>query len=1339
MKKLIITLIYLLFALNTFPIYFKHIGMKDGLSQLSVMSIYQDELGRMWFGTLEGISMYDGENTVSFKPSGFNNRTPPENGLKGNYNRFITGNKSGNIYFLSDNSFMVYNNRMQQFNCLRESGVTTVSAYKETIWIGINDSVCTWNPVQEQPVLVCQLANKHQRALKIQIGSDNKCWIGTGAGLYMKDHNQPLTCIIPSEDICDIFEDSGNNLWIATRTNGVYKREPNGTIIRYQHNVTDPNSLSDNQVRSFAEDNFGNIWIGTFNGLNKYNVRTNQFTLYTKDTLPGSLTHTSVFAVYKDNQGSIWVGTYYGGVHYFNPETDIFTFYSENITRNDCLSFPYVGHMAEDKDNNIWICTEGGGLNFFDRKTKKFTHFLAGNTSQSVPHNNLKGICYSAKYNKLYIGTYTGGLSIYDISTKKFRNLYTENPSYAEIAGNIVNQVNLYKDQYLMLLTRKGILKMDLKTEKITPLFEKGNSYTGFNFTIDSKEYIWISTGWYVLKINLKDETDQKKFYYGKDGLGHFSVTKIIEDRKGRIFLGTQGSGIYCYNEHANNFTGYTAEKDLLQSNYCYNIAESVQGYLVISGDKGLTFLNPDRKIVKAVDLETALPISGINNGCGLLVCRNGEIFTGGIDGVASFFEQELFSAAKEYRLYFSGLYINNEIVYPNDQNKVLTEAFPYTKKIELTHRQNNLIFSFTSNNYINTLKKTAYEYKLEGFDTKWIQGNSKNIAYTNLNPGSYVLTVREKQYDPNVQPQSIKMEVVIHSPFYATPLFYFLYLIIIIGIIYSIIRFKQSQLLLQTSLEFERKEKEQIEELNQAKLQFFSNISHEFRTPLTLIISQLELLLQSSSLAPYLYNKLLKVYKNTYQMRNLIGELLDFRKLEQGHVTLKVCEQNIIPFLKEIYLSFYEYAASRSITYQFSAPNEEVLCWYDGKQMQKVFYNLLSNAFNYSKANGSIDVVVEDNGHEIIIKVIDTGIGINKESLNKIFDCFYQADNNLSGASKAPGTGIGLSLTKSIVELHHGNIQVESTPGYGSIFIVRLQKGRTHFSDSECVFSEPENNLLQLNSMPDIPVLDQEKSSETPLIENEVTHTVLIVEDNEELLVILHSLFAPIYRVVLARNGKEGLTKAAQEKPDIIVSDVMMPEMSGIEMCLKIKNDFNLCHIPVILLTALTSAEQSIEGLQRGADDYISKPFNAKVLIARCNNLIRNRIILQKKFKNQENFNTQSLASNPIDQKFLDSVNAIIEKNLNNTDFDMNILARELALSRSSLYSKFKALTGITPNDFVLNCKLKRAALMLKNNPDLQITEISDQLGFGSARYFSRCFKAQFEVTPMEYRKKEE
>lgn len=1340
MRKLVITLFYILSVINVYPIYFKHIGIQEGLSQLSVMSIYQDDLGRMWFGTREGISMYDGDQTVSFKPSDINF---PFHEFMGNLNNPVTGDRQGSVLFQSGNALIRYDIYRQSFECIKEQRVNTLSLCGDEVWVAAADSIFQWDKEKKELHFSFRLKEVKGLIQKIFLSSKDEFWVGTANGLYLTDKEGETTCIIPDEDIYEIFEDSHGNLWIGTRLKGLFRRTPEGRIERWQHDPSNPNTLLSDQVRSFTEDNRGNIWIGTFLGLNKYNPRTGQFSSYTKDMLPGSLTHASVFFTYKDAQGSIWVGTYYGGVHYFNPETDIFTYYSEDESRDNCLSFSFVGNMVEDNNENIWICTEGGGLNFFDRTTRKFTHFKSTDDHRnSIAHNNLKSICYCPTRNKLYIGTHTGGLSIYDLNTRRFRNLMYEQPSYFQKAGNVVNEVKLYKDKFLILLTQKGLLKMDLETEEITKLFQDpALDLWVSSFLIDSKGYIWLVQNTTVLKVNMENPKEQVLYTNSHLASRHVFFSCIFEDRQGNMFFGTLGAGLFSLDQQTGEFTGYTAEKDLLQSNYCYNIAQTPQGYLIITGNKGVTFFNPYRQLVKAVDLGTGLPISGINEGCGLLVCQNGEIFIGGTNGATSFFEQELFAAAKDYKLYFSGLYINNELVTPETKPAVLAQSMPFTRKIELNHKQNNLVFTFTSNNYINTLKKTAYEYKLEGFDEKWIKTSYHGISYTNLSPGKYTLIVREIQYDPNVLPPTIHTDIVIHSPLYATPFFYVLYILIIIMIIYSFIHFKQSQLLLETSLEIERKEKEKIEELNQAKLQFFSNISHEFRTPLTLIISQIELLLQNSSLAPAVYNKMLKIYKNTYQMRNLITELLDFRKLEQGHVTLKICEQNLSSFLKEIFLSFYEYANNHGLRYTFTAAHEEMLCWFDAKQMQKVFYNLLSNAFKYSKPNGNIEIIADETEEEFVIKVIDNGIGIEKEAITKIFDRFYQAENSVSDVMKTPGTGIGLSLTKNIVELHHGSIQVESTPGYGSIFIVHLKKGRSHFAEGECIIleNEPDMDIIKTDSLPDPVFMEQfrEEKGTVPEEAEDEKRCILIVEDNEELLQILSSLFSPLYKVIVAHNGEEGLTKALEEKPDIILSDVMMPVMSGTEMCMKIKDNFDICHIPVVLLTALTSAEQNIEGLQRGADDYINKPFNAKVLVARCNNLIRNRIILQKKFSQQEHFDTHSLASNPIDQRFLDTVNGIIEKNLDNMDFDMNLLAKELGFSRSSLYAKFKALTGLTPNDFVLNCKLKHAAQMFKNNPELQIADISDRLGFGSPRYFSRCFKSQFNITPMEYRKK--
>ena len=1342
MRRIILSLILLLgFCSGIYPIYFKHIGMQEGLSQLSVMAIYQDNLGRMWFGTEEGINIYDGVQTKVYKPSEFHRQnTNPI----GNQTHFIAGDKDGNVFFDSDNSLIRYDIRTQKFSCLRKSNVYAVASIKGTIWVGIADSVFTWNPDKNEFDFVTKLESRNQHATCFQEDSGGRHWIGTTDGLFRMNDDKSLTCMIMGEDIYGLYEDSKYNLWISIRMNGMYKRDVHGNFTRYRYDPSHPNNISSNQVRDFVEDNFGNIWFGTFTGLNKYNPISNRFEVYARNPLPGSMTHSSVFPVYKDRQGTIWLGTYYGGVNYFNPETDIFTVYAANNTRNDCLDYPFVGKMVEDKDNNIWICTEGGGLNFFDRKTKKFTYFMADENRNSIAHNNLKAIAYSPERNKLYIGTHTGGLSIYDIKNKRFKNPYFEDPSYAVIAGDRINQMRIYKDE-LICTGPKGIFKMNLETEKASPLFKSGKYYGNTCFLIDSKGYMWLAYGKGVWKINLENEEDQVQFRSGENGLGTFPISQIIEDKEGRIFLGTRGSGLFRYDEKNRQFIGYTTENSFIASNYCYELTLSTLDQLVITGDKGITFFDPDQNLFKVVELGTALPLSGINIGCGILVCKNGEIFVGGSNGMATFFEQQLFNSTKDYQLYFSDLFINNEQVSPGDPDKVLTAALPFTRKIELAYNQNNLIFTFTSNNYVNTLKKASYEYMLEGFDKKWIPSKDNNIFYTNLNPGKYTLIVREIQYDPNLeQPRTIKMDIHIHSPWYASGLAYFIYLVLILSILYSIYRFKKSQYMLQTSLEMERKEKEAIEELNQAKLQFFSNISHEFRTPLTLIISQIELLLQSSSLSPSIYNKLLKVYKNTYHMRNLISELLDFRKLEQGHMKLKVYEQDIVSFLKEIYLSFYEYASGHSITYNFTAPEGRVLCSFDPKQMQKVFYNLLSNAFKYTKPNATIEMILENKENEVIIKVIDNGIGISKDDIDKILYGFYQAENGISNITKTPSTGIGLSLTKNIIELHHGTIQVESTPGYGSIFIVRLLKGCTHFTEEELARDQQEKQTESL--IPDTVAFTDHMEEFSDAEQREVLiegddspRTILLVEDNEELLQILGSLFSPIYRVLLARNGKEGLEKAREERPDIIVSDVMMPEMSGTEMCLKIKNDFDVCHIPVVLLTALTSAEQNIEGLQRGADDYINKPFNAKVLLARCNNLVRNRIILQKKFSQQKDFDAQSLASNPIDQKFLDTVNSIIEKNLDNIDFDMNMMARELGLSRSSLYAKFKALTGMTPNDFVLSCKLKRAATMLTAQPDLQIADISDRLGFGSPRYFTRCFKAQFEITPAEYRKRAE
>ena len=547
----------------------------------------------------------------------------------------------------------------------------------------------------------------------------------------------------------------------------------------------------------------------------------------------------------------------------------------------------------------------------------------------------------------------------------------------------------------------------------------------------------------------------------------------------------------------------------------------------------------------------------------------------------------------------------------------------------------------------------------------------------------------------------------------------------------------------LAQSLEKERIEKQHIEEMNHAKLVFFTNVSHEFRTPLTLIVSHIDTLLQNQLLPPQVYNKILKIKQSAQQMTNLVSELLDFRRFTQNRFILQIEKRDIGKFLKEIFLSFSDFAHQRNICYDFQCNPVEIVCWFDAKQLEKVFFNLLSNAFKYTPDGGKIGMIIATDNGNVKIQICDTGSGISDLDSAHIFDRFYQGGNQ-KGNEQSPGTGIGLALTKSIVEKHHGAISVESEIGKGSTFTIALSLNMSIYQEDEHIqFVDSVSDMMtttgpllgeKIASFYEVPVdsLSQETAKEND-------RKLLLVEDNKELLQILKQLFGPFYQVYLANNGKEGLAQAYEHKPNLIISDIMMPEMTGIEMCLQIKNNVDLCHIPIILLTALNNTEQSIEGLNRGADDYISKPFNAQLLLARANNLVRNRLLIQHQLRKKPLSEIDLTSINPLDQEMLRKTSQIIEKHIDDPDFDIPELCKEVGIGRSLLYSKFKALTGMTPNNFVLNYRLKHAATLLRRYSDLPIAEVSDRCGFSSPVYFSRCFKNQYGCTPQSYQKRKD
>ena len=905
-----------------------------------------------------------------------------------------------------------------------------------------------------------------------------------------------------------------------------------------------------------------------------------------------------------------------------------------------------------------------------------------------------------------------------------------------------MNDIQEYKDG-LALLTQGGVAFMDPVTEKFSPLSNDVNvrkllnkRYAFETFLIDSRQRMWLaSVNGGVICVDLPSSkiTEYAMDTNNPSSIGRFKVVHIFEDSRGSVFFCTIGSGIYEYQEGEQSFKSYSTSNQCLPSDYCYYICESVEDHrLFILHGKGLSIFNREKG---EVENTYHLFNQTYSQGSALYLDKNGTLFISGTNGLALFQKQSLYALPSKNLLNFDKLFIFNEEICPNDQSGILTDILAKTSDIYLSYKQNNITVEFASFNYNND-RNRLFEYRLEGFDKAWTQTTGTTITYTNLPPGEYILRARPLAGKENLD-EEVHLNIHVSAPFYATVWAYFFYLLCLLGVMIAFIRFKTRQAALKSSLEFERKEKERIEELNQVKLRFFTNISHEFRTPLTLILGQIEVLMQMD-LGTTIYNRILRIYKNAWHMRNLISELLDFRKQEQGYLKLKVEEQNLVTFTRQIYMCFYEYAQKKEITYRFDNVEETISVWFDSKQLQKVIFNLLSNAFKYTPNKGSIRVEVRMLASQAIVSVCDTGVGIPEEHISKIFERFYQTDNS---SSFTLGTGIGLALAKGIMNMHHGKIDVESTVGKGTKFTLSLPLGNRHFSDEEMATVESRESVIISEAVPMLPFeqimdVEEEKTKVQENIKEEDKPIILLVDDNEELLSMLEDLFLPIYKVYIAHDGREGLEMARQIQPDLIISDVMMPEMSGKELCYKIKTNVELSHISVVLLTAQTSVEYVVEGLMFGADDYVTKPFNVKVLIARCNNLIKNKKRLIAHYAGKtitESPVTEAI--NERDKELLAKCVNIIKENFENPAFDVTALASELCVGRSKLYMQFKQMTGLTPNEFILKIKLDEAMSLLKNHPELNISEISIRLGFSSPRYFSKSFKAFFGVAPQTVR----
>ena len=1314
-------------------IAFSHLTTDDGLSNFSVLSLYRDERGFIWIATREGLNRYNSNGIKTFK----HDKRDSTSLFCNNVIR-ITGDGAGNIYLLCSEGVAHFDILRDQFHTLYR-GKASAIYYDEELIVAIGSKVYRCDTKTGQLSLINALPEAIEDDI-VSLNYDHKgtLWMGTQhRGLYGRTPKGEYHHPFDHAQVTNIYEDSAQRLWTGTWESGLYIRDKKGTW--HNHRKKEGGLLS-NFVRCFVEDDQGSIWIGTFLGLNRYIPSTGETQCYVADGTKDGLTHSSVWSLMKDHQGTIWLGTYFGGVNYFNPEYEIYTRYKKSEQEGEGLSSEIVGKIIEDDAHNLWICTEGSGLNMYNRQTGKFRWYRHSPHRNSISHNNVKAICYDSKRQAMWLGTHMGGLNRLDIKTGHFTHYRAQDGNPHAIPSDIVRDVILHGEE-LILATKEGVCRFDPETGRAEKMFQ--DSEIGRRIkeaavvAIDHEGTLWIAAtdvGLYAYNF----ETNDLRCYQHNAGhpnsLSSNNINSIVEDHAGNLWLATSGEGLDRFRRETRDFKNFDMRSNGLSSDCIYDLRDGNEtGKLLIITNKGFSRFDTESQSFDNHTLSNGFPLTAINENS-ICYTHDGVVFLGGTQGMVSFRPEALDYKSKPYRIVPSRLLVNGEPVEVGDATGILHKSLCHSPSITLPSRYSVFTVEFATSNFLPA-NKDEFVYRLRGFSNEWTPTrNQHEITYTNLPPGHYTLMVRSanpKGHDPEVA----SLDIEILPPFYRSTLAWILYALIFVVILWTIIRTYKGRIRLQESLRYEQQHIRDIEQLNQAKLRFFTNISHEFRTPLTLILGQVEMLLQVQSFTPNTYNKVLRIYKNCNQLKELISELLDFRKHELGHMKIRVAEHDLVEFLYENFLIFKEYADYRHIELTFDKEIDSQMVWFDRKQMQKVVNNLLSNAMKHTPEAGHISLWIRRKDSRVEFGVTDTGRGIPKQEIDKIFDRFYQVTDS---KNTSQGTGIGLALSKGIVELHHGSLLVESEEGKGSTFSVELTTDDSAFTPEE-KDKKQQSNEYSTTLTPEM--IESSFAIEKKEMDDKVYRRIhgmkmLIVEDNDSLREMLQKLCEPFYEVTTASDGEEGWQKVLEEEPQIVLSDVMMPRLSGTELCRRIKDDITTCHIPVVLLTARTAPEHTLEGLRTGADDYITKPFNTVLLLSRCNNLVNSRIVLREKFSHQPEQSARMLATNTKDQELIEKATALIDEHMDDPEFNITIFSREMGMARTNLFAKIKAITGTTPNEFIQTIRLKKAATLLANNPELNVSEIADRTGFSSAHYFSKCFKAQFKLSPLSYRK---
>jgi signal transduction histidine kinase/ligand-binding sensor domain-containing protein/DNA-binding response OmpR family regulator len=1342
----------------TQPIVFSPVA-PEAISNSFVRCFYKDSRGFMWFGLADGLIRYDGTNSYRYEHNPDDKASISHNSInvivEDETQRLWIGTASGLCLYDPERDYFVnVDSLSSNKNHLNNRFITALSFDSNgRLWIGTHGGglniydreahMFTYlnDPTDGKSSSPGNYVNKLLRV-------DDQMWCATKGGLKLfntaKTVSVPLTFAgggLPTCQLTQLIPDKAGNIWVSSVNGEIFKLVPaNGYYtVNQVFSGVHRFGASWNNILALNIDRKGNLWIGGENsGLNYLNTTSGVLTRYlTEEGNANVLPTNSIRSIYIDDTGLTWIGTFDRGAYLMDRQAGKFSQVRYGSFKPADLAGKGVRAFAEDHQGNVWLTMDGLGLSRIEGRTRSFQKDIAIN-KQLVNKFLTALIC--DRHGNLWIGT--GGHGVYrlNLGTQELIHYTLQSGGFGDDKTSC-----LYADKSGTIWAGSagsGLFYFNDKTDRFVVLREKDKSnyitHTSYvsSMVEDSDGILWVGTmyGLYALRRDA-DHSYSYQWFIQTDTVGSLSssaVQVVYEDQKKNLWIGTTDNGLNVKAPGGHNFKRY-GKAEGLPGNTIRSIIADATGDLWVSTNRGLSRFDQQTKRFFNHSKQDGLSSNDFYPGAALR-SSTGQLFFGNNNGFNAFYPDSIQITAGKPNVYFADIKINNQTPAIGVPDSPLKKHISLTSEIELSYDQRSFTIDFVAIQFGSSMRH-HYAYKLEGFDTDWHYAGTNHLAtYTNIDPGHYTFLAKASAGDGTWNEVPTRLDITIRQTPWKTWWAISLYVSIIAAAMFFAVKIRIDRVNMKNQLTLERLAREREHELSESKTQFFTNISHEFRTPLSLILMPLENLISCQNVSASVKERVHTAYKNANKMMSLVNELMDFNKIESGNLKLNPRPGELVEFITNVASLFDDVADRRNITFSVRTDLDKLKGWFDRDKLERMLVNVLSNAFKFTADGGYITVIINSKrtlGSQQIatrcleLIVVDNGIGISSEEIPRIFDKFYQAKS--ASAVTNPGTGIGLSLTKALVELHQGTITAESSPDKETKFIITLPIDATAYL------------VVAHESMSDDVVHMQEGviAADRYFVREEATakdqYEILVVEDNEDLREYIAAELRQEFKVWQAQNGEEGARIAVEKSPDLIISDILMSQKTGIELCREIKSNIKTSHIPFILLTARVTVEDQITGIESGADVYITKPFSVRFLLTHVRNLIESRQKLYSHFSQDVYLLPSKVTSNEIDQAFLQRAVDYIVEHIQDTQLGVDAIAELFNLSRTQVYRKIKALTGKTAVEFIRTIRLKQA-LKLMETKQYTLSEIAYLTGFNSASYFTRSFKEEYGKAPSEY-----